>query len=89
MDTNLADGNTIFKSGSVTDVRTQNGNADFAVDGYHIKTTSKAVGKGIAGLSTTDIDGDPRPWMAGSLPDLGADEIRAGLFTVFIPFVRR
>lgn len=89
MDTNLADGNTNFKSGSVTDVRTQNGNADFAVDGYHIQTTSKAVGKGIAGLSTTDIDGDSRPWMAGSLPDLGADEIRAGLFSVFIPLARR
>jgi hypothetical protein len=89
MDTNLSDGNTSFKSGTVTDVRTKTGAAVFEADGYHIQATSSAVGKGIAGLATTDIDGDTRPWLAGSIPDLGADEISASLFNLFIPMTKR
>jgi hypothetical protein len=78
LDTNLADTNTIFKSGTVTELNTINGSAAFETDGYHIQITSDAVDKGLGGLSAMDIDGEVRPLPAGSLPDLGADEVPAG-----------
>ena len=34
---------------------------------------------------TADIDGDPRPIPAGTLPDLGADEIRQ--HRVYLPLL--
>ncbi len=78
LDTNLADANTAFKIGTVTELHTINGSATFKADGYHIQTTSAALGKGLAGLSVADMDGDMRPSPSGSLPDLGADEVPVG-----------
>ena len=75
LDTNLADANTTFSSGAVTELNTINGSADFEADGYHIQTTSDAIGEGLPGLSVVDMDGNVRPSPAGSLPDLGADEV--------------
>jgi len=89
LDTNLADGNTTFKSGAVSEVNTLSGAAVFAADGYHIQATSAAVGEGRGGLSPVDIDGEVRPAPAGSLPDLGADEILAGKFKLFLPWLVR
>ncbi len=78
LDTNLADANTIFKSGTVSELHPINGSAAFEADGYHIQATSEAVGNGLPSLSVVDIDGNTRPSPLGSLPDLGADEISAG-----------
>ena len=73
----------------MSDLHTFNGAATFEVDGYHIQAASEAVGRGLIGLSTVDIDGDVRPLPAGNLPDLGADEIPAGRFNVFLPAIKR
>jgi len=91
LDTNLADANASYKSGPVTDVNTQTGAAVFEADGYHIQATSSAVAKGIAALAPTDLDGEARPSPAGSLPDLGADEIEVEVesFRCFLPLVKR
>jgi hypothetical protein len=89
LDTNLADANTTFKSGAVTDRHTFNGTAAFEADGYHIQAASAAVGKGQPGLCSLDIDGGSRPAPTGSYPDLGADEISAGRFSIFLPTMRR
>jgi hypothetical protein len=79
LDTNLADGNTTFKSGNVSEANTVPGSADFEADGYHIQTISDAVGQGLPGLNVTvDIDGEARPSPADSFPDLGADEVPVG-----------
>lgn len=89
LDANLSEANTSFKSGSVTDLHTYAGAALLAADGYHLLPGSAAVGKGLAALAPRDIDGDPRPWPACRLPDLGADEISAGGFCVYLPALRR
>jgi hypothetical protein len=89
LDTNLSDANISFKSGTVTDLHTINGAAMFAVDGYHILSTSAAVGKGLTMLASSDIDGESRSWPACSLPDLGVDEIADGSYCVYIPALRR
>lgn len=89
LNTNLADGNTAFMSGSGTVINTIQAPAAFEADGYHIQTTSGAVGMGLPGLSAVDIDGDVRPGPAGTRPDLGADEVPVGYFYQFIPFVMR
>jgi hypothetical protein len=89
LNTNLTDANTTFKSGTVTELRTINGAAAFEADGYHIQSTSAAVGEGTAGLCAVDIDGNPRPSPTGSIPDLGADEIAAGKFKHFLPNIIR
>lgn len=86
-DTNLTDANTVFQTGAVTVMNTIDGPASFEEDGYHIQITSAAVGAGLDGLSIVDIDGDARPWPAGSWPDLGADEVSAGKFNVFLPLL--
>lgn len=90
LDTNLADANTTFKSGAVTELNTVGGSAAFEADGYHIQTISDAVGKGLAGLGVAvDVDGDTRPSPVGSLPDLGADEIPVGYYWVYLPLILR
>ena len=82
LDTNLADANTTFKNGAVMELNTVGGSTAFEADGYHIQTSSDAVGKGMVGLSVAmDIDGDARPSPAGGLPDLGADEVPVGYNT--------
>ena len=89
LNTNLSDANTNFQAGSVTAVNTIDGSALLKGDGYHINPTSAAVGVGLDGLSSVDIDGEARPWPAGTHPDLGADEISAGKFFIFLPTVIR
>jgi hypothetical protein len=88
LDTNLSDANTTFKTGTVNELHTINGAAMFEADGFHIQPVSAAAGYGKPGLATVDIDGNARPWPAGSLPDLGADEIVAGT-RVFLPILKR
>ena len=76
LDTNLSDANSTFTSGiGVTDTNTVVGAADLDASGYHIPSSSAAVGIGLAGLSAVDIDGEARPAPVGTLPDLGADEV--------------
>lgn len=89
LNTNLSDTNTAFKSGTVTELGTLNGSAAFEADGYHIQSSSAAVGMGQRGLCVVDIDGNPRPSPTGSIPDLGADEIAAGKFKLFMPNIIR
>ncbi len=64
--------------GPVIELGSISGSAAFAADGYHITAASAGVAKGIATSLTDEIDGEVRPRPAGSLPDLGADEIDAG-----------
>jgi hypothetical protein len=86
---NLLDANTSFKTGMVTEVDSFHGVAAFTADGYHILSTSDAVGRGLAGLSAVDIDGEARPSPANSRPDLGADELPVGRWWVLLPFTHR
>ncbi len=51
----------------------------------HIGDFSAAAGSGVDAGVTADIDGDPRPIPAGTLPDLGADEIRQ--HRVYLPLL--
>ncbi len=51
------------------------GDPAFAIDGYHIMSTSAAIDAGVATGITTDLDGEVRP--LGNAPDLGADEYTA------------
>jgi hypothetical protein len=75
LDTNLSDLNTTFSTGAgVTATNPVSGSAGLGVDGYHLLASSDGVEHGIAGLASTDIDGDMRPAPTGTLPDLGADE---------------
>jgi len=89
LNSNLSDANTAFQVGPVTAINTITGPASFEPDGYHIKNDSAAVGKGINGLVSIDIDGDARPWPVGSKPDLGADEISIGIFYIYLPTLIR
>jgi hypothetical protein len=89
LDTNLADANTTFKSGTVSELHTLNASAEFESDGYHIKNGSSAEGKGLAGLAALDIDGDVRPLPQSSKPDLGADEINSTRYMLYLPVLIR
>ena len=72
-DTNTAD---TAGTGTITSLARFNGAAAFdPSDGYHITQYSEATAKGQAGVLSSDLDGNLRPQPAGSLPDLGADEI--------------
>jgi len=55
-----------------------------AID-YHILPASAAVDTGVDAGVTTDVDDDLRPAPAGTLPDLGADEISQR--EVYLPLV--
>ncbi|NJN84500.1 MAG: hypothetical protein HC802_20940, partial [Caldilineaceae bacterium] len=59
-------------SAAVTTANDFSGDPAFMDDGYHIKRISAAYGKGDAGASIPDRDGDLRP--IGANRDLGADE---------------
>jgi hypothetical protein len=50
------------------------GPAAFAGDGYHLTCGSVALQSGVDAGVSDDIDGEPRPQPAGTMPDLGADE---------------
>lgn len=58
-------------AGMITEAHHYTGNANFALDGYHILTGSAAIDKGVDAAVKLDIDPEPRPYLA---PDLGADE---------------
>lgn len=89
LSTNLADANTIFATGNVTEEATIFAPAGFEADGYHIQITSKAVGMGLSGLTGLDIDGDARPHPSDTHPDIGADEVQAGIYSMFLPMLIR
>lgn len=89
LNTNLADANTIFATGNVTEESTIFAPAGFEADGYHIQITSKAVGVGLPGLSEKDIDGEGRPYPSDTRPDIGADEVQAGVYSMFLPMLIR
>ncbi len=89
LDTNLADANTNFKNRTVVETNTFYGSAAFEADGYHIQNTSAATWKGLAGLSSVDIDQDPRPTTPWSRPDLGADQVSISWYAVFLPITTR
>ena len=89
LDKNLSDANTAFQVGVVLATNTIEGQALFEADGYHIQTHSAAVSAGLKGLASKDVDGDARAWPAGTQPDLGADEISAGFFKGYMPFLVR
>ena len=59
------------------------GAAKFLADGRHIACSSDAVGQGLP-VSSSDLDGEPRPQPSGSLPDLGADESPCGEAVSFV-----
>jgi plastocyanin len=76
--TALWDSNTTDTAGAgtINSLNRTNGAAAFdAVDGYHLTQYSEAAGKGQNTAVAEDLDGSARPQPAGSLPDLGADEI--------------
>lgn len=89
LNTNLSDANSIFVSGNVTEESTIFAPAGFESDDYHIQITSKAVGVGLTGLTELDIDGEARPIPSDTHPDLGADEVQAGLYRMFLPMLIR
>jgi len=63
---------TISQVSAIVSVQNQyTGNPSFNTDGYHIKSTSAAINKGVPAGIYTDIDGQPR---TSTTSDLGADE---------------
>jgi parallel beta-helix repeat protein len=60
------------------------GDPAFGPDGYHIRTGSAAINRGVAAGVGSDIDGEVR----GIAPDLGADEYPMGE-GVYLPLVVR
>jgi hypothetical protein len=53
---------------------------------YHITPDSDAVEAGVFAGVTTDVDGEPRPFPAGTPPDIGADEVH---YRVYLPLAVR
>jgi hypothetical protein len=47
---------------------------DHQAGDFHLSSNSPGIGLGEPGLVATDLDGNPRPMPAGSLPDVGAYE---------------
>lgn len=71
----LFDGNTVPIQGTVVESGSVYGSAAFAADGYHLTEMSDALERGLATSVTEDYDGETRPRPAGTLPDIGADEL--------------
>ncbi len=80
----LWDRNVIPIAGPVNETGHLEGLAQFAPDGYHITRYSAALEQGVNAGVTDDLDGQPRPLPAGTLPDLGADEYPYSLDTEFV-----
>ena len=59
-------------NGTISVVNEYTGDPGFQEDGYHLKSKSEAINRGINAQVNSDIDGDPRPAEGGI--DLGADE---------------
>ena len=86
-DYTLFDGNDTPYGSGVSSAHEVGGNPVFvdpAEGNYHIGLGSAAIDRATDAGVMTDLDGDPRP--IGSLPDLGADEVR---WWVFLPLVLR
>jgi parallel beta-helix repeat protein len=62
------------------------GDPAFAADGFHLRSSSAAIDRGVEASVTDDIDGDRRPY--GNGYDLGADEWTDWRF-VYLPVVLR
>jgi hypothetical protein len=62
------------------------GDPAFAPDGFHLRSSSAAIDRGVEAGITNDIDGDLRPY--GNGRDLGADEWTPSRF-IYLPVVLR
>lgn len=62
------------------------GDPAFAPDGFHLRSSSAAIDRGVEAGITDDIDGDHRPY--GKRYDLGADEWTPSRF-IYLPVVLR
>lgn len=58
------------------------GNPAFAADGYHVRSNSAAIDKGVSAGVATDIDGQTRDTVQ---PDLGADEFH--YLSFYLPII--
>lgn len=80
----LWDRNATPTVGPVNEIGHLDGVAAFAADGYHLTRYSAALEQGVDTGLADDLDGDPRPLPAGTLPDLGADEYPFSPGTEFV-----
>jgi hypothetical protein len=62
------------------------GDPAFAPDGFHLRSSSAAIDRGVEAGITDDIDGDHRPY--GNRYDLGADEWADWRF-IYLPIISR
>jgi hypothetical protein len=62
------------------------GDPAFAPDGFHLRSSSAAIDRGVEAGITNDFDGDHRPYRNGY--DLGADEWMLSRFT-YLPVILR
>jgi uncharacterized repeat protein (TIGR01451 family) len=71
------DPSTITQVSFITVTRAYTGDPAFSIDGYHLTADSVAIDRGVRTSVAVDVDGEPRPPMAGC--DLGADEYPVAL----------
>jgi hypothetical protein len=73
-------------AGLIDHTNDHSGDPAFTADGYHLKSDSAALDRGVNAGVTTDIDGDKRP-IEGAY-DIGADE-RSRFRLIYLPLVMR
>jgi hypothetical protein len=85
------DNDANYASGLAAGAHDVSGNPRFvdrAGADFHILPGSPAQGAGLEFGVLFDFDGEPRPFPAGSMPDLGADEIGQGCM-IYLPIISR